>query len=289
MKLASLLCAAVLAVLLATGIAVAAGSLTSSSKKVNLPPSSTQLEKRAADARCANGRFAVAGGFDTDFGTEGSDPRAFVESMRPRGRSWRGTGFNTGGSATELRVEAYCSKRRPQVVKFGSTRIAPQEKGAVLVRCPGGTTVRGLGYQTEARLGEGSSRVFLVVTEARRRNPRTVRVEAINIPGGAPNPERGTLEAYAVCGKGPRLDALRGSRTIETGETAALASVCDKGRRAGFGGFALRSETSGAPIPERQFLATRFSRSSERSWVVRSVNASRELTLRARTWAYCTR
>lgn len=295
MKLSIVGALAIASLLAAVGVALAASPLPVVTETKLIEPRSPDNPeaKGVADPRCRNGRSAVAGGFVSGVEPAGEGPppsrQAVVLSSRPDGERWRGTGVANGSDGGKITIAAYCANRRPDSVRSRSVAIPGGETRDLLVRCPKGTRVIGIGHEGEfdVQSTPGGFRVVAAIAYAARL--KSARVALIKAAAQtSEDADRGRVTGYAVCSKSPRLVTKTDTVSVAPGEDGNAKAKCPRGSVVAFGGFEQLFPDGGGVGPSTVLDSIR---SGDRTWRVRLINSgsSGSPELKARSYAYCAR
>jgi hypothetical protein len=190
-------------------------------------------------ARCPFGRAPAFGGFSADLDPSG---RAVPRAMRLAGSGWRVSAFNDSATPRAITAHAYCSKRGAYVEISRSVEVAPENFGAVTVKCPGNKTLRAGGFAGTVGPGPGP----LVYTDLMRRGGRGSL--ALIVAGFNSSTAVGRLTAHAYCGHGRSPVVREHGHPVPSGGSATAAAKCPRHNPLQFGGFS-GSANSGLLVP----------------------------------------
>jgi hypothetical protein len=188
-----------------------------------------------AIAQCQGGRTAVSGGFAAPGFDPSNGPTVGRLGSKRVGKSGIETrAFNFDGQAGDLVSFVYCAMRDHGLqVSTATARVAPNTRGSVLARCPGGTEAVGGGFGTYRFDANQGPQV--ITLSSKRLGDRSWKVVGVNINS---NMRTGTLIAHAYCEAAP-FKLVTASREV-TAPANALRTFdvpCPKGTAVFSGGF----------------------------------------------------
>lgn len=268
-RLASAAGAALLAAVLIVGAAAAAKKqklveVTNSITLQGQPNGDGPFDSGTATSTCPKKKQKLAfGGYSADADLGPGAGIVPFSLQRTSERDWAAGGGNSNEGAGNLTSIGYCGKVKKLTEIRGTANLGPLGQGTATATCPKKTSVRLGGF--EGQFDPADLDPAVVTTSMVRSSKRTLQVAGAN----AAEDSRGTLDAIAYCGKGPKLKQVASTVAVPPVGDLAATATCPKSKRLAFGGF--EGEVDLTDFDPVVFVHT-IRRASKRGWSAAGLN-----------------